>query len=680
MKIILTIISLLFFILGLIEVIVRKIRKEPVKKALGLIGISVVIYIVAVFMPEQRVGENESTERLDNSQGVENTEYIASEMPLETLTDFSEERAFVQFTDYSEADLKMAEDGVKVALADDEDDAVKYAMKYMDYESQGGNRVALIDTQGRIIWKSERTLNSRILTTVSEFRDGLAYFIFKGNEGECYNIIDLEGNISYTKECSEDFIILSHGGGLFLVAEHTINFDVDEWQIGTMDKNGNIVAEYKSYEIAMLPAEPLSVEKPSDPSSELQDIDDALSQLAEERQAWIEECWDYDGEVDEEYYRMIEETEMEFQNKYDELTERKIQLREQYDVQFEEYQEYQIELEEYAADSQHTPETITFDKNSVRDYQMLCEYLGENIYRVPLENGFAILNMDSQSVISLNMCSENTAYIEQFITNFENGSATVLYNEPVDLEALEDEEANIYWATLPTNSYSLCRMETDGTIIPMASNSWTNYVLPFILNDENKFHDSLLFVPYSGDADTVYMDKEYYAFTRDEETALKEGFTFHTGVYYNIGGEVALEFSEYNGKREYFCDPFYDGYALMLLQGGDQLTYFTVINKSGKCQFEPQSGFDDVYMSKDGKYLIAVKWHNLTVFDIMGNAMVSVNSEQISSEDGLNIRKQQIHSEHRYDVCAEVIRFRNFYVNVKEKMVIGSNFNAEVEF
>ena len=108
---------------------------------------------------------------------------------------------------------------------------------------------------------------------------------------------------------------------------------------------------------------------------------------------------------------------MEFQNRYDELTERKIQLQKQYDMQFEEYQEYQTELEEYVAASRNTLETITFDKNLVHDYQLSCEYLGENIYKVPLENGFAILNMDSQSVISLNMYSENTAHIEQFIPN-----------------------------------------------------------------------------------------------------------------------------------------------------------------------------------------------------------------------------------------------------------------------
>ena len=656
MKFILVCSSFIIFVFGLIKIIKRRIKNETTRKDLVLIGVSVAIYIVAAVMPARKASrEIGGVERLADTYGVEKAEYITDDMQVETLTDFSEERAFVQFTDYSEEDLKMAEDGIRAMLTDDEGEKAQYAMEYIEHEPQGGNRIALIDTLGKILWKSDRTLNDLSLTEISEFKDGLAYFIFDGNEGESYNIIDWEGNITYTKECSEDFMFLSHGGGLFLVAEHIASLDVDEWQIGTIDKNGDIVAEYKAYEITTPQEKPLSVEEPIDPSFSLQEIDDALGRLAEERQKWVEESWEYDGEIDEEYYRLIEETEMEFQNRYDELTERKIQIQEQYAVQAEEYQEYQTELEEYEADSQHMPETIAFDKNSSHDYQSLCEYLGENVYRVPLENGFAILNLDSQSVISLNTYSENTAHIEQFITGFDNGTATVLYNEPIDMEKMEEDNTDVNWATFLKNSYSLCRMETDGTIIPIVSNSWTNYVLPNILNGENEFQDGLLFVPYSGGDDT-------------------------TGVYYNIDGEVALEFSEYNGKSVYFCDPFYNGYALMLIQGADQLTYFTVIDKSGKQQFEPQTGFEDVYMSSDGKYLIAVKWHNLTVFDITGNEVVSVDSEQISSDDGLHIRNQQIYSEHKYDVCDEVIRFRDFYVNVKEKTVIGSHFNTEVKF
>ncbi len=667
MKIILTIISVLVLILGLFN---WKIRKKTTKKVLMLVGASVVIYVVSACIPEQNGG----------AKRIKHAEYIDSDMPLETLTDFSEERAFVQLTDYSEKDLKMAEDGIKAALTDDKDDAAKYAMKYIGYEPEGGNRAALIDTQGRIIWKSERTRSEQALVAVSEFRDGLAYFIFSGNNGESYNIIDLKGNVTYTKECSEDFMILSHGGGTFLIAEHIADFDRDEWEVGTIDKNGNVLAECQPYVISATPEEPLSVEKPIDPSSELQEIDDALNRLAEERQAWVEECWEYDGEMDEEYDQMISETEMDFQNRRNELTERKSQLLEQYNEQCEEYEDYLMEFENYDSVRQKTPETIGFDEYTAYDYQQRCEYLGENIYRVPLGNGYAVLNMDSKSVISVDIHSENTAHIEQFITGFENGSATVLYNEPVDSEAIEEEDTDIYWRMLPTNLYSLCHIETDGAITPMVSNSWTNYVLPNILNEENEFHDGLLFVPYRGEDETVYLDKEYYALTGDKEAAEEKGFVFHTGVYYNIDGEVSLELSEYNGNHIYFCDPFYNGHALVLIEGADQLTYFTVIDKSGKTLFEPKEGFDDVYMSRDGKYLTAVKWQNLTVFDIKGNTLVSVGDKQIDPGDGLHMRCQHLTLQDRYVVYDGVIRFRDFYVNVKEKKVIGASYDTDVEF
>lgn len=221
MKFILVCSSFIIFVFGLIKIIKRRIKNETKRKDLVLIGVAVAIYIVAAAMPERKASrENGGVERSANTYGVENAEYITDDMQVETLTDFSEERAFVQFTDYSEEDLKMAEDGIRAMLTDDEGEKAQYAMEYIEHEPQGGNRIALIDTRGKILWKSDRTLNDLSLTEISEFKDGLAYFIFDGNEGESYNIIDWEGNITYTKECSEDFMFLSHGGGLFLAAEH----------------------------------------------------------------------------------------------------------------------------------------------------------------------------------------------------------------------------------------------------------------------------------------------------------------------------------------------------------------------------------------------------------------------------------------------------------------------------
>ena len=178
MKFILVCSSFIIFVFGLIKIIKRRIKNETTRKDLVLIGVSVAIYIVAAVMPARKASrEIGGVERLADTYGVEKAEYITDDMQVETLTDFSEERAFVQFTDYSEEDLKMAGDGIRAILTDDEDEEAQYAMEYIEREHQGGNRIALIDTQGKILWKSDRTLNDQSLTEISEFKDGLAYLM-----------------------------------------------------------------------------------------------------------------------------------------------------------------------------------------------------------------------------------------------------------------------------------------------------------------------------------------------------------------------------------------------------------------------------------------------------------------------------------------------------------------------
>ena len=158
MKFILVCSSFIIFVFGLIKIIKRRIKNETTRKDLVLIGVSVAIYIVAAVMPARKASrEIGGVERLADTYGVEKAEYITDDMQVETLTDFSEERAFVQFTDYSEEDLKMAGDGIRAILTDDEDEEAQYAMEYIEREHQGGNRIALIDTQGKSLWKSDRT-------------------------------------------------------------------------------------------------------------------------------------------------------------------------------------------------------------------------------------------------------------------------------------------------------------------------------------------------------------------------------------------------------------------------------------------------------------------------------------------------------------------------------------------
>ena len=250
-----------------------------------------------------------------------NLEYIGSKQ-IENLTDFSEERAFIQFDDYSEVETDDVKDAIK-AYNGDENDKINYVIQHWDDDFQGFNRAALIDTQGKIIWKSEFTKENTVLRESSQFKNGLAYFVFNGNEKSAYTIIDSDGNVTFTRDFSEDFIILEQGDGLFLVAEHITNFDTDEWQLGAMDRNGTMVVPYKTYVTDTPPTAPAPVEQPSDYSADLQDIEDSLSQLAAEYQEWLEECWDYQGERDAEYYKRTNETETDYKYRRKELEERR---------------------------------------------------------------------------------------------------------------------------------------------------------------------------------------------------------------------------------------------------------------------------------------------------------------------------------------------------------------------
>lgn len=622
-----------------------------------------------------------STDMTDESSMHVSMEYVGSSK-LSNLTDFSEGKAFVQFEDYSEVSAADVREAVKAAEGSDRD-RINYMMQHWDDDFQGYNRAALIDTQGRVMWKSEFTKEDRALKETSEFRNGLAYFVFNGNDKSTYNIIDSDGNVTFTRDFTEDFMILGHGDGLFLVAEHIVDFDTDEWQIGAMDRNGTMVAAYKAYEMDTAPVPPMVVAPPADHSLEMQDIEASLSQLEAEYQVWLEECWDYRGETDEEYYKKTNETAEDFNNRRMKLEERRQQLISEYEEQSEKYEGYQDELSmyEFTMDN-YVPKTVSFDRySSDPDFYRSCEYLGENIYKLNFGYGFVLVNIDMQDVINVCDYFANTEHIRQFITSFENGGATILYEVPVDQESAVEKGASAQ--LLPISLCSVCRIDVNGTITTMVDNIWAKYILCDILNDGNIFREGLLFVPYDPVEDmSICIDKEYYAMTRDENAAYENGFTVHTGVYCDIEGEVVIDFPEYRGRKEYICSPFYNGHAVVLVKGEDQLVYFTVIDREGTRMFELKSGYADVCMSRDGKYLTAIKEGMLTVFDVKGNPLMSIDYHNIKPTERLEyaVIGDYSYDETAYDVIDGMIRFNDFYVNIEEGAVLGSTFNAGKEF
>lgn len=529
-------------VFGLVSAIIKKIRKRPAKKSMILVGVSFVMFVVAtIALPvpldesqnrdanqavvvSNNVTDETSNDKLEESKQrmghSDDAEYIGADLWLKETTDFSEGKAWVQFSesDRKKGSLNAMSDTIDAATGD-KDDLIKYGIQ--NYNPQGNHRAALIDTQGKILWESALTKNDQVLSEISEFADGLAYFVFNGNDKSSYVIVDSNGNATFTRDCGEDYIIPGHGNGLFLVAEHTVNFDSNEWKIGAIDKSGNIVAPLKAYE-----------------------------------------------------------------------------------------------------------EIVSFDSSEYSS----CEYLGENIYKLDFHGWYVLLNSKTQSII-YTYKSGNSGSIRDFIADFENGAATVLYEQGM--------------------ATSICSLGTDGTITTIVDNDWTKYALPG--NADNTLHDGLIYL-YS-------------------ESGYQGSEAFPVGAYYNLEGKKVIDFPQYRGKNPYHCDPFYSGYAAMSLKGADGLFYITAINKNGDLMFEPKSGFNAVYTSQDGKYVTASKNGHITVFDINGNPLVSINYV------GIDLQQRYYEdTEHKYNVCSGVIKTEDFYVNVEDRTIIGLHGDRDADF
>ncbi len=442
----------------------------------------------------------------------DNVDFINSNLRLDSITDFSEGRAWVQFFEN--------QGGIGSSL--------------------NGNKAAVIDAQGKIVWESEVTKSNIVLRDKSEFRDGVAYFIFEGNDKSSYNIIDSEGTVTFTREYDENYRILGHGDGIFLIAEHIINFDVNEWRIGGIDKNGNTVAPFQVYEIGT--------------SSTALDLS--------------------------------------------------------------------------------------------RDYYS-CKYLGEGIYRLNFADWYVLLNIDAQSIIYVEI-RQGEGHIEKFITDFEDGFATVLYDD----DKVKDVGVGInpVWITTRT----ICSLGTDGTLAQIASNDWIQYSL----RDDLEFSEGLAFI-----SDSHFGNPE-------------GGFVFSenlsTGAYYNIVGEKIIDFPKYYGTKPYYCFPFHNGYALMTILGADGGLYMTSINRQGEEMFDPIPCYQTVYMSSDGKYITTISNGIIAVFDVMGNPLVDINYKEITPRQGYTTLE--------YNVCDGVIRVDDFYVNVENGKIIGWPLYADDEF
>lgn len=373
---------------GLILAVICKLRRKSAKKALYLTAISIVIFLVAAYtvpdisdepnetdsqdavvMDSVNVDHTVSGESSSNIAHDSNASYIGADLQIYNSTDFSENRAWIEFRESQrqKGSIAAVNDAVDAALGNDLDKII-YGLGH--YNPDGNNRAALVDTTGKILWESELTESDCVLIQKSDFQNGVAYLTFSGNEQNRYYIIDSDGNVTFTKEATDDFIILACGGGSFLVAEHISNFDTDEWQLWIMDKNGKMITTPRAYE-KTIPVSPAAVPAPDGDAP--------------------------DPNVD--YWGYLE-----------------------YQKQFSDYEAY--------ANYSYTPSLITIEKELVR-CKYLGENIYQLWPNGGWES--VVLNMESQHTICSDFdYGETYTEVPYFMTGFENGIAHVMYEDSIN--------------------------------------------------------------------------------------------------------------------------------------------------------------------------------------------------------------------------------------------------------
>lgn len=101
-----------------------------------------------------------------------------------------------------------------------------------------------------------------------------------------------------------------------------------------------------------------------------------------------------------------------------------------------------------------------------------------------------------------------------------------------------------------------------------------------------------------------------------------DGLFFYDHNYYDINGNIALELPEFD-EFKIFCTEFYGDYALVVIEGADDNYYVTVIDKSGRQQFEPFMT-KQVSLNMDNGHFASYADNKWTIYDHNGNSVKEV--------------------------------------------------------
>jgi len=117
---------------------------------------------------------------------------------------------------------------------------------WVDYS----NVTTAINTAGEAIFTTAAGTGRR-WNYRSPFQDGTAFLISTSTIGmntiaDEVAIVDRAGNYLF-RRAGDDFNILAYGDGMFIVAELTSGFAAHQWQVGAIDRTGNIVVPMRPY-------------------------------------------------------------------------------------------------------------------------------------------------------------------------------------------------------------------------------------------------------------------------------------------------------------------------------------------------------------------------------------------------------------------------------------------------
>ncbi len=124
----------------------------------------------------------------------------------------------------------------------------------------------------------------------------------------------------------------------------------------------------------------------------------------------------------------------------------------------------------------------------------------------------------------------------------------------------------------------------------------------------------------------TYSEQKDYITTHYERFWYQDGLYYLYHCYWNDEDTIALHIPEYT-DRSMLGGPFYDGRAVLWVEGADGKRYLTVIDETGAFQFAPIRVETSYFTIWEGLFLAKDENRNWNLYDIEGNLRHCVSDD-----------------------------------------------------